>query len=456
MSKISPVWHPMTQHKIAGPAFNVESAEGIYLHGRDGDGIERSIIDGISSWWVNTHGHCHPTIVEAVRGQAGKLEQVVFAGFTHDTAERLTRKLLSTVRAAFDGCEGRKPEFCFYSDSGSTAVEVAIKMAVGYFKANGQKRNRILAMDGAYHGDTFGAMSASSRGIFNEDWADMLFDVTHLPFPEQGNEVKTFQALERYLKKHGKETAGFVFEPIVQGSVGFRMYSPMVLQKMAQMCREYDVLLIADEVMTGFGRTGTMFASAQAAISPDLMCLSKGLTGGFLPMGATLASKEIYKAFYRDEKGGMFLHSTSFTGNALSCAAAMASLKIWDDEPVLERIQNIENAHRTASSWFGVRPDVKEVRVKGTIFAVEVSDEKAGYLSDVAGPIYNFMMANNVLLRPIGNVVYILPPYCIEMHELERIYDSLWRALDHLRDLRAVDQGDDEAEQMPRVRQKVA
>lgn len=428
-SRVSPIWHPMTQHKVFGPALHVERAEGSYLHLRGG----RKIVDGISSWWVNTHGHCHPKIVEAVREQAGKLEQVIFAGFTHDPAEKLTRKLLSTVNHAFQGAEGRKLDFVFYSDSGSTAIEVALKMAIGFHENNDEKRHKIIALDGGYHGDTFGTMSTGARSVFNKLYAPFLFDVKHMPFPKKGAETRSLQWLDKWLKKYGSETAAFVFEPLVQGAAGMRIYPPKLLAKMAAMCREHGVLLIADEVMTGFGRTGTMFACEQAGIIPDLLCLSKGLTGGFLPMGATLASKEIYRAFYHDDKAKQFFHSTSFTGSPLACAAALASLEIWDEEPVMEKIQAIEECHLKAAGWYAARPDVTDVRVKGTIFAVDIVDDVSGYLSNIGNEIYDFMLENDILLRPIGNTVYILPPYCIEKEDLERIYETLWRSLDSFR-----------------------
>jgi len=429
MNRVSPTWHPMTQHKTFGPALHVESASGAHLRLRDG----REIIDGIASWWVNTHGHCHPKIVKAVQEQAAKLEQVIFAGFTHDPAERLTRKLLSTVHAAFDECSGKRLDFVFYSDSGSTAIEVALKMAIGFHENNGETRHKVIALDGGYHGDTFGTMAAGSRGVFNELYAPFLFDVKHIPFPKRKEEMRSIQWLDKWLKKYGEETAAFVFEPVVQGASGMRIYNPKVLAKMVEMCREHGVLLIADEVMTGFGRTGTMFACQQAAIVPDLLCLSKGLTGGFLPMGATLATKEIYKAFYHDEKAKQFFHSTSFTGNPMACAAALASLEIWDEEPVMESIKAIEASHRRAAGWYSARPDVTDVRVMGSIFAVDIKDDVEGYLSNIGGEIYDFMLEHGVLLRPIGNTVYILPPYCIAEEDLERIYEIFWRCLDSFR-----------------------
>jgi len=415
----------MTQHGLFPDSVQIDKAEGSYLHTRDG----RKIIDGISSWWVNTHGHCHPKIVKAVQSQAEKLEQVVFAGFTHEPAERLARKLVSLA--------GRPLEHVFFSDSGSTAVEVALKMAIGYFEHTNEsiqqnKKRKIVALEGAYHGDTFGAMSVSDRSVFNKLYEPFLFDVDHLPFPKEGDELQTLEKFAALLR--GDDVAALIVEPLVQGAGGMRMYKPEVLKELHELCRGHGALFIADEVMTGFGRTGTMFACEQAGITPDLLCLSKGLTGGFLPMGATLATREIYDAFYHQDRSKTFFHSTSFTGNALSCAAALASLEIWDEEPVMENIKDIEKLHKRAAGWFYARPDVAAVRALGSIFALDVRDNVQGYLSAVGPQIHEFMLENDILLRPIGNTVYILPPYCITHDDLEMIYETLWRSLDSLRD----------------------
>lgn len=422
MKKHSPIWHPMTQHALSGPAVNIDRAEGAYLYTKD----NRKIIDAISSWWVITHGHCHPKIVEAVKAQAGKLEQVIFAGFTHAPAEKLAEKLLSI--------SALEHEHVFFSDSGSTAVEVALKMAIGYFKHTGNPKRTIVALDGAYHGDTFGTMSTGSRGVFNDVYESFLFDVEHLPFPSEGLEQKTLKAFETLLKKG--DVAALIVEPIVQGAAGMRIYSPETLAGLSALCKQYDALLITDEVMTGFGRTGTRFAAEHAGIAPDLVCLSKGLTGGFLPMGATLCTGAIYDAFYQKDRAKMFFHSTSFTGNPLACAAALANLEIWESEPTFDRIQNIGKHHGKAAEWFAARADVAGTRHIGSIFALDVKDDVHGYLSTLGPALYDFFMAHDVLLRPIGNTVYILPPYCVTDEDLEKIYDTLWRSLDHIRDER--------------------
>ncbi|MBK6895992.1 MAG: adenosylmethionine--8-amino-7-oxononanoate transaminase [Alphaproteobacteria bacterium] len=422
--KPSPIWHPFTQHGLMQEILPVERAEGAYLYTNDG----RRIIDAISSWWVVTHGHCHPKIVMGVREQARKLDQVIFAGFTHEPAERLAEKLVCHAPEGLSRV--------FYSDSGSTAVEVALKMAIGYFAQTGQARRKILALEGGYHGDTFGAMSAGGRSAYNALYEPYLFEVTHLPFPESGQEEWTFSALEKLLKQSGDDIAAFIFEPLVQGAGGMRFYSAEVLAQMAKMCRAHGILLIADEVMTGFGRTGTLFACEQAGLAPDLLCLSKGLTGGFLPMGATLATEAIYRAFYHKDRAKMFFHSTSFTGNPLSCVAALASLTIWEQEPVMERIAAINQTHRKAAAHFGGREDVENVRFLGSIFALDVRDEGGGYLSDLQPFLYQTMLSRNVLLRPLGNSVYILPPYCVTQRDLDTIYECIDFALDRLRDER--------------------
>lgn len=420
MSKTSPIWHPMTQHALSGPALHIDRAQGAYLYTRDG----RRIIDAISSWWVITHGHCHPKIVEAVKAQAGQLEQVIFAGFTHEPAEALADKLMRITPTPL--------KHVFFSDSGSTAVEVALKMAIGYFAHTGQKKNKIIALDGAYHGDTFGAMATGERGVFNSVYEPYLFEVQHLPFPDAGAEQKTLTAFEKLLKKG--DVAALIVEPLVQGAAGMRMYSAATLKALHTLCKQYGALLIADEVMTGFGRTGTRFACEQANVTPDLVCLSKGLTGGFLPMGATLCTDDLYQAFYQKDRAKMFFHSTSFTGNPLACAAALANLKLWDEEPVFENIQAIEAEHKKAASWFGARPDIADVRTMGTVFAIDIHDDVNGYLSALGPKLYDLFLERDVLLRPIGNSVYILPPYCVTQNDLEEIYDTLWRSLDSLRD----------------------
>lgn len=420
-NNISPIWHPFTQHALLSQSICIEKAQGTYLFSSE----NRVIIDAISSWWVVTHGHCHPRIVDAVQKQGAKLDQIIFAGFSHEPAEILAMRLLKHVREPL--------EYVFYSDSGSTSIEVALKMAIGFWEHKGSPRKKIVALEGGYHGDTFGAMSAGGRGIYNRLYEPFLFDVLHLPFPEEGNEEFTFSVLDNVLSQYSNDIAAFIFEPLIQGAAGMRFYSPQVLKTLTDKCRKHGILLIADEVMTGFGRTGTMFACDQAGFTPDLLCLSKGLTAGFLPMGATIASREIYSAFYHKDRGKMFFHSTSFTGNPLACAAAAESLRIWEEEPVKERISSINRAYEVAFARFSKRDDVLNLRAMGCIFAFEVQDNHVGYLSSLQPKLYDLMLSCNVLLRPIGNTVYILPPYCVSKDDLEKIYDCIDFALDCLR-----------------------
>ena len=272
--------------------------------------------------------------------------------------------------------------------------------------------------------------------MFNALYEPFLFDVTHLPFPAPGQESVTLERFESLLKTDGQNIAALVLEPLVLGAAGMLTYTPDVLRQLYDLCRKHDVLLIADEVMTGWGRTGTRFACEQAGIVPDLMCLSKGLTGGFLPMGATLCTRDIYMAFYDRDRRKTFFHSTSFTGNPLACAAALASLEIWDEEPVMERIGSLSQSQAAAAKIFEQRDDVSAVRHYGTILALDVVDNVQGYLSDLGPRLYRFFLDHDVLLRPIGNTVYVLPPYCVTRDDLDRIYDTIHDALDAVRDER--------------------
>jgi adenosylmethionine-8-amino-7-oxononanoate aminotransferase len=418
MADKSPIWHPFTQHGLAEPEISIARAEGAYLYTSEG----RAILDAISSWWVNIHGHGHKDIAEAIAAQAAKLEQVIFAGFTHEPAELLATELLRIAPG--------DPGHVFFSDSGSTAVEVAIKMAVGCWHNRANPRHRVIALEHGYHGDMFGTMSVGQRGAFNAAYEPMLFDVSNLPFPNIGDEQKTLDALSKLLKAGPDAFAALIVEPLVLGAGGMKMYAPDMLAEMVAICKKHDVFVIADEVMTGFGRTGTMFACEQARIEPDLLCLSKGITGGFLPMGATLATNEIYDAFYSAERAKTFFHSSSYTGNALACAAANANLKIFDHDPVLERINTIAAHHAARLKNFEGHRLIADIRQTGTIAALELGARDSGYFSELGPKLAKFYLDNDVLLRPLGNVVYVLPPYCATTAELDRIYDVIEESLE--------------------------
>lgn len=418
------LWHPFTQHGIAPNSIAIDHAKGAYLYDKDG----KRIIDAIASWWVITHGHCNPHIISAVQAQAEKLDQVIFAGFTHDPAEKLAEKLITITGNLYD--------HVFLSDSGSTAVEVALKMALGTWQNNGRPRTKIIAFEEGYHGDTFGGMSAGARSVYNRAYEPFLFEVEHIPPPRAGCEQASFDALAKILKDNKDNVACFIFEPLLQAAGGMKLYSAAALKTLCDMCKKDDVFLIADEVMTGFGRTGTFFAHHQAKITPDIICMSKGLTGGFLPLGATLCTKEIYMAFYSTDKSKMFFHSSSFMGNPISCSAAVASLELWEKEPVQVRIDDIAKQHGEALKTLAARPDVENTRQIGTMMAFDIIVEQSGYLSNIQPYLYDFFLSRNILLRPLGNSVYILPPYCVSEKDLEEIYDTLHLALDSLRDER--------------------
>jgi adenosylmethionine-8-amino-7-oxononanoate aminotransferase len=407
----SPVWHPFTQHGLEEPTPLVERAEGAILYTRDG----RRVIDAISSWWVTTHGHCHPRITAAITAQAQQLDQLIFAGWTHEPGERLAAELVAMMPPALP--------YVFYSDSGSTAVEVALKMALGFWANRGKPRHRILVLQHSYHGDTIGAMSVGARGVFNRAYAPLLFDVGTIPFPAAGAEQATLDALELACAEH---PAAFIVEPLVLGAGGMLMYSPKVLTEMRHICAQHGVLFIADEVMTGWGRTGTLLACQQAGVVPDILCLAKGLTGGSMPLAVTLASEAIYEAHYSTDRAKLFYHSSSYTANPIACAAALANLAIWREEPVLARIAALAERQEAARQHLADVPRITDARRCGTILAVDYAGSDApGYLSALAPRLLAFFRERDLLLRPLGNTAYALPPYCIAAGDLEAVHDAL-------------------------------
>ncbi|MDR3448400.1 MAG: adenosylmethionine--8-amino-7-oxononanoate transaminase [Alphaproteobacteria bacterium] len=416
------IWHPFTQHALMPEQVFIDHAEGAYLYTKDG----KRIIDGISSWWVNIHGHNHPKIAAAVQKQSTKLDQLIFAGFTHEPAEKLAAKLVEVTPPNITKV--------FYSDSGSTSVEVALKMALGYWAHKGKPRRGVVALEHAYHGDTFGTMSVGGRSVFNAPYEAFLFDVHRLPYPHPKREHETVEAFEKLLKEQGDDIAALIVEPLVLGAAGMMMYSAATLRALYDLCRRYGVIFIADEVMTGWGRTGTRWACEQAGVEPDIICSSKGLTSGFLPLAVTLASEEIYQAFYSTDRAKTFFHSSSFTGNPIACAAALAAVELWDEEPVLERIQTIHKQQAAMLPRLQARGDLENVRHLGTIVACDVRTSEQGYLSAVGPRLYRYFIENGVLLRPIGQTVYMLPPYCVTREDLDVIFSTLERALDALRD----------------------
>lgn len=404
---MSSVWHPFTQHGLGEPIPMVSHAKDALIHTTDG----RSFIDAISSWWVTTHGHCNPRIMAAIAEQAGKLDQIIFASWTHEPAETLAAGLRDILPDAL--------EHVFFSDSGSTAVEVALKMALGYWHNRGEERSRILVLEHSYHGDTIGGMSVGARGVFNRPYQPLLFDVGTLPFPIAGAEQATLDALEAECRAGA---AAFIVEPLVLGAGGMLFYTPALLAEMRAICAGHDVLFIADEVMTGWGRTGTLTACEQADVVPDILCLSKGITGGAIPLAVTLATAPIFQAHWSEDRARMFFHSSSYTANPIACAAAVANLAIWRDEPVLERIARLGEWQQAALDRLADVPGLVGHRRMGTIAALEIEQPENGYLSAIAPRLMAFARENGVLLRPLGNTVYVMPPYSITREELDTVW----------------------------------
>lgn len=415
----SPVWHPFTQHGLEPDMLAIARAEGAWLETADG----RRIFDGVSSWWVITHGHRHPKIVRAIQEQAGKLDQVIFAGFTHEPAEAVARGLIELAPPGL--------AHVFFSDSGSTSVEVALKMALGYWKNIGKPRTRILALEHAYHGDTIGTMSAGARGVFNAAYEPLLFDVGRIPFPAAGAEQTTFDALERACR--AGDVAAFICEPLILGAGGMLIYDAATLAEMHRICEQHDVLFIADEVMTAFGRAGTLFASEQAKIAPDIICVAKGITGGSIPLAATLCTGAIFDAHYSQDRSRMFFHSSSYTANPIACAAAAANLDIWRSEPVLSRIDAASKAQAACLAQVASDPRFENARQIGTIAAFELRGASTGYLADVALTLRRKLLDRNVLLRPLGATIYIMPPYCATADDLNGVYAAISEVADEVR-----------------------
>jgi len=403
------VWHPYTQHGLNQTPVAVSRAQGAYLYTEDG----RRIFDAVSSWWVTLHGHAHPRISAAIAEQASTLEQVIFAGFTHEPAARLAAELIQRAPAGL--------QRVFYSDDGSTAVEVAVKIALQYHRNRGEDRRLVAALDNAYHGDTFGAMSVSGRGLFTEPFSTLLFDVARLPDPVD-HDVAV--ALEQLIAQRGRDLAAVIVEPMLLGAGGMRMWAAESLRAIRDLTATHGIPLIADEVLTGFGRTGPMFACQHAGISPDLMCLSKGLTGGALPLGATLVREELFESFRSDDRRRTLFHGHSFTANPIACAASLASLSLLDDGCAAER-QRIEQAHRCAAERFATIPGVFNPRVLGTVLALEIESGPDGYLNAVGPSLNRFALGRGILLRPLGNTIYVLPPYCSTDEDLTGAYDVI-------------------------------
>lgn len=412
------IWHPFTQQKNMPVPVAITHAKGSLLF----DEKDNAYIDAISSWWVNIHGHAHEYIAEKIYQQALQLEHIIFAGFTHEPAVKLAEKLLQILPGNFSKI--------FYSDDGSTSTEVAIKMAMQFWwneslSVNGQRstvnRKKILAFNNAYHGDTFGAMSISDRSVFTLAFHDLLFEVFFIDVPAEEN----IASIKKIIDAQTDEIAAFIYEPLVQGAGGIKMYDTVLMDELLLFIKQKNIICIADEVMTGFGRTGKMFASEHLQTQPDIICLSKGLTGGTMALGVTACSEKIYSAFVHDDAHKTFFHGHSFTANPLACTAAIASLELFKSENSLQKVEWVTKQNIQFAYQLKQLNGIKNVRVLGTILAFEIMQGSDEYLNNISAAITKKALNKGVYIRPLGNTVYIMPPYCITEDELQKVYAVL-------------------------------
>lgn len=413
------VWHPFTQHHTAENPLEITRAEGVYLYDTHG----KSYIDANSSWWVNVHGHGHPHIGEAINDQFKTLDHVVFAGVTHPKAVELAKRITSKL-----------PEHLskvFFSDNGSTAIEIALKMAFQYFYNKEEQRRKVVAISGSYHGDTFGAMSVGQRGYFNKPFEPFFFDADYIDFPDGSNEDAILNQAKKFFET--QEVAVLVIEPLVQGAAGMRMYSVQFLEQLTKLAHEYGTLVIFDEVMTGFGRTGKLFAGDFCSEKPDFVALSKGLTAGVMALGLTVASEKVYQAFLSDDTSKALLHGHSFTANPIACAVACANLDLFEKEATWDNIRNIESWGKDFMKKLEKYSCVCNIRQQGTITAFEINTGEGNtYFSEIKTRAYKFFLAKGVLLRPLGNVLFVNPPFTINKKEYEYVTAAIAEFLDDL------------------------
>jgi len=415
------IWHPCSQMKDYEtlPFIPIKSGKGAYLYDFDGN----CYLDAISSWWVNLFGHSNDYINAKLKEQLETLEHVIFAGFSHEPAIRLAERLVALTP--------QKLQKVFFADNGSSAIEIALKMSFQYYKNQGEVRDIFISLENSYHGETMGALAVGDVALYKEIYNEILIRTVQAKSPALVSEEEAVASMETLFQKHEGKISAVVIEPLVQCAGSMAMYDPSYITKLKALCEKYGVFMIADEIAVGFGRTGTMFACEQAGVTPDFLCLSKGITGGYLPLSVVMTSNEVYSAFYCDySEGKSFLDSHSYTGNTLACMAANATLDIFEEENVLER--NREKIAFLAKQLkrFEALPNVKEVRQRGFIAAVELE----GYTPQqrIGLEIYKYALSHEVLLRPLGNVVYFMPPYIVTEEELAYMTDVAYEAISSL------------------------
>ena len=413
-------WHPFTQVQTELTPLAIVKAKDATLFTEDG----KTYLDCNSSWWVNTHGHGNQYIKEALLKQFDEIDHVIFAGATHPKAVELSKRILDILPSNMART--------FFSDDGSTAIEVALKMVFQYWHNKNQPKVRIMALEGAYHGDTFGAMSIGQRGYFNKPFEHLFFDVDYLSFPSEDKEEEILKSAEDQFKSN--EFAGLIVEPLVQGSAGMCIYRPAFLEALFDLAKKYNVLIICDEIMTGWGRTGKMFAMDYIQTQADIICLSKGLTAGVMSLGLTVTTNAVFEAFLAPEKTKALLHGHSYTGNALACAVACANLDLIEKPAFFENIKRIAEQHAGFKNRIESHSKLKEVRQLGTIIAFEVQldESDSSYFSSIRDEAYQFFLSKGLLIRPLGNVFFLNPPYCSTNQELEKMYCGITDFLNHL------------------------
>ncbi len=409
------LWHPLTQHKLKPNHLAIVEAKGTLLFDDDG----KSYIDAIASWYTCMYGHCNEQITSKIKQQLDRLDQVVFCGFTHQPAIELSEKLIAILPS--------NQQKIFFSDNGSTSVDVAIKMSLQYYFNKNKKRNKIIAFEDAFHGDTFGAMSVSGLSVYNGPFEELLLSVDRIAVPNENNYDEVSTKFENIISTG--EVAAFIYEPLVQGAAAMKMYPPKLLEGLLKIAKQYDVLNIADEVMTGFGKTGKNFASEYLTLQPDIICLSKSLTAGIAPMGLTSCTQNVYDAFLDDDLTKGFFHGHTYSANPLACAAAIAGIDLLLSDEIQMKIETIHNKHLKFKNKIEKHSKVRSARVLGVIFALDLQIKMKRY-GNLRDKLFEYFMENGVFLRPLGNTIYILAPYTITMDELDKIYTVIEKSLE--------------------------